>query len=1138
MASCVWVLFFGGYTALYATDVSFAPQNLGLMIAGFMVPPALVWMILNAAARREDVMFYSETLKADLESMLFPSEETARIINKDIERLCRQAAEVSTASKAVLKSLNRARHGLRNEIRDFSNLSNKAEHKIEGLAEAMRLKIQGVSELSATLDDHVQAVEKNIEVRLNDFETLGSRLEDKADRLNEKLEIGTKRLNAVTVEFDETWNKTQNSLDATISSMSKTSSDIGKRLEKAHAALDGDIDTIRTISDEIGQKIEEAGQEYKGHIQDFDTSVNEARQGLDLSASQWSELTSRLSDTAGDLHRQGEVLRKAVDTSVYNLEDTVGILEDKSEECETRLNKSADVLYKASLNLETHLTSFDTVNIELEERASAIEGVASMASEKLTDSCGQLAKNLADMQNQTQASIRDLKALDQDHQSVLSAMTEMMKQSALDLEGSVNTAKNHCQELESFTTDQEEKLKLYVATISDNLKSVEHSLEIPLDDLNHAINRANASYETIEATLSKRVGDLNAVTEKASESSLHICTVLKEQAQNIATLSGSVAGHSKRLTEQLEVSKTALKDEIEGCMDGLETVTGKIDEKAGYLSHISVSVNKDMEDIHSNLFGHCGKIEEITANAFEHLQGVDQALEAKITLLKTRSDEALGSVADVQEALNATVQYVDPLYRRAIDRMDKTQERFEVLKHSFENISDSNLEKLHQIGIVFDERLEALKGGTEEAEEALEHASHSFEKKAETVMNYSDKAVQKVSAVSDVLNEQFTSLHLTTDQAVLKMETTQKAAQEQFHDFLASIAEAKAQLESAGYDFEGNANKAVHTVEKAEARLMETGEKMRLEAKDFEAQAHNIVQNAGAAVQAVEQKTQTLVSSAKSSLDTIKHSGEQFGEQAEILKNYMNQSLESSKAYSQELKSQACLVADASQLTSEKITKATGALQSNIDGIHKISNDTSQKLKIITQDLGDESSRLVMVSKESIESVQKAAQGFGKQSESLFKASQDAAQQAQKLEQGRMALERGAFMNSAKFVIESLHSMAVDFNRMLDGDVPEKTWKAYQKGDMGAFTRRLVGLEDKVSIQKAREKYSKDHEFRTYIQRYIRQFEELYKHAERNDHNAVLSATFASSEIGKLYEFLCQVSAKQSCFHKETLKAA
>ena len=123
--------------------------------------------------------------------------------------------------------------------------------------------------------------------------------------------------------------------------------------------------------------------------------------------------------------------------------------------------------------------------------------------------------------------------------------------------------------------------------------------------------------------------------------------------------------------------------------------------------------------------------------------------------------------------------------------------------------------------------------------------------------------------------------------------------------------------------------------------------------------------------------------------------------------------------------------------------------------------------------------------------------------------------------------QRDAFMTSAKFVIESLHSLSVDFTRLLDGEVSEKTWKKFNRGDVYAFTRRLISLGDKLPMEKIRAKYADDADFRTYVQRFIRQFEEVYHQARENDHGALLESTFVSSDLGRLYEILCQASGKE-----------
>ena len=91
--------------------------------------------------------------------MIFPSEERAQVIHKDIEALCAQANELSTSSKAILNSIHRARVGLRNEIRDFSGLSQKTEFHIDRLADSLAERSKKLLELTDEIEKRTTSLD-------------------------------------------------------------------------------------------------------------------------------------------------------------------------------------------------------------------------------------------------------------------------------------------------------------------------------------------------------------------------------------------------------------------------------------------------------------------------------------------------------------------------------------------------------------------------------------------------------------------------------------------------------------------------------------------------------------------------------------------------------------------------------------------------------------------------------------------------------------------------------------------------------------------------------------------------------------------------------------------------------------------
>lgn len=143
----------------------------------------------------------------------------------------------------------------------------------------------------------------------------------------------------------------------------------------------------------------------------------------------------------------------------------------------------------------------------------------------------------------------------------------------------------------------------------------------------------------------------------------------------------------------------------------------------------------------------------------------------------------------------------------------------------------------------------------------------------------------------------------------------------------------------------------------------------------------------------------------------------------------------------------------------------------------------------------------------------------------IHAASEKAALMVKALREEDARMQRDNVIASSKFLIEGLHSLSVDLSRMVHGYISEKMWKLYQRGDIETFTRELFksGQND---LKAAQDKYKEDGTFRTCANRYMRQFDDLYAQATENDHGGLLSATFASSEVGRLYAVLCIISGK------------
>jgi hypothetical protein len=105
-------------------------------------------------------------------------------------------------------------------------------------------------------------------------------------------------------------------------------------------------------------------------------------------------------------------------------------------------------------------------------------------------------------------------------------------------------------------------------------------------------------------------------------------------------------------------------------------------------------------------------------------------------------------------------------------------------------------------------------------------------------------------------------------------------------------------------------------------------------------------------------------------------------------------------------------------------------------------------------------------------------------------------------------------------VTEGLESVAIDINRILDTHVSEDDWNRYNRGDKGVFLRKILGMRTRSKLGRINKLYRETATFRDYVNRYLRQFDDLITVAKRSDHEGVASASLMTSDAGKVYLLL------------------
>lgn len=111
-------------------------------------------------------------------------------------------------------------------------------------------------------------------------------------------------------------------------------------------------------------------------------------------------------------------------------------------------------------------------------------------------------------------------------------------------------------------------------------------------------------------------------------------------------------------------------------------------------------------------------------------------------------------------------------------------------------------------------------------------------------------------------------------------------------------------------------------------------------------------------------------------------------------------------------------------------------------------------------------------------------------------------------------------------VVESLNSLSVDIANAIDHETSVELWDRYQRGETNVFTRRLYTLQGQQTFDEIRNKYSRESEFRTAVDRYLTDFEQLLSKETGNGQNQALAQSYLTSDTGKVYTMLAHAAGR------------
>ncbi|MDQ3144992.1 MAG: hypothetical protein M3Q57_08990 [Pseudomonadota bacterium] len=169
--------------------------------------------------------------------------------------------------------------------------------------------------------------------------------------------------------------------------------------------------------------------------------------------------------------------------------------------------------------------------------------------------------------------------------------------------------------------------------------------------------------------------------------------------------------------------------------------------------------------------------------------------------------------------------------------------------------------------------------------------------------------------------------------------------------------------------------------------------------------------------------------------------------------------------------------------------------------------------------------RLAEVDRVATHAVTTAREASDRLTQQMLSIGQSAVALEAYLEQSRAAQRKDDgedFARRVSLLMDSMHSAAIDVQKILSDEVDEKAWGAYLKGNRGVFTRRAVRLIGGTETRAIAAHYDSDPEFQESVNRYVHDFEAMLRRVLAERDGGMMAVTLMSGDMGKLYVALAQ----------------
>lgn len=1082
--------------------ITSSPLTLGGILASVLAPVAMMWLCIATWQRRSDANLYAQALKEELRSMIFPSAEETSLLNEDIRQMMKQAADMSASSRASIKAIQRARSGLRAELRDFSGVTQKAEFHIDRLTDTLGKRAEELLSLTETIEAQSTVIADKAQRGVTSWENISAEISELSEEVDGIFTSGTVKLTAASDEAVDKIKAIEVALLDAVQNLSQKIGNVADQIDTTSHTLDSQADKLGAVSQSI-----KGGAE---RLEDSLIGAEKISQAVEGVMDVMSASLGKVEQTAENLITRTETIEKRLEERADTLKESA----EKLLENTNGLQQVGDIAtHKLGEALSMAISGADTITSAVRKSRDMMEKSAQEAQEQITlttrlsdEKFSELAKSAQDHRNQLNQLLAEL---DAKRSAIDNAVTGLEKTQETVVDAAVRTQES----------------------LLEAAEAMQEKSQRPLSLINESIDRLAAQTVAIDDKIAVRVAEVGQETSKLKQIGETLATSLKESTQEMSVTLGEVKSQSRIIDEELAAQRQAIKSMLADIEETAAGASDVIKSRHEALQEAFESSEEQIENLGVKFFDRgdalLQKMEEASSNVVSYEGKLVDVLQAiDITSLKTES-----SLRHTIETLSDLSAKAEPQCHIMVEKANLLNERYTQLQENLVTTGDMALSCLSDMGESLDQRFEKLGASTMETSKSMLELTDNLTISLRDIRTVSQDTQERLAQIQTGVKGRTDDLQLITDQVRLKVDALHTNLETHIKSLGTVVGKAISDLDDATEQFGESTQLLDRQAENAVAKLAAGSRQYIEESRLLAEVGEQAVRKAAGVVQALRDESVNLVDASRMNLGELQKTGETLSVRAQEIETYLKGSLTIAQNYGEEMRAQAAMIAEQSSVVADTIANSTSRLVSKVAEIQNQSQDAVSNIEESRQKLSAEGSRLESYTRSAIAAVDETGNVFSKHSANLYKSVAEMADQAKKFRESQLRIERESFLSAAKFVIESLYSLAVDVSRHLENDVDDRIMRAYQKGDVAAYVRHLAEIAPRMPLDKAQRKFIEDSEFRVYVLRFIRQFEELLEQSQANDYADLLSSVFSTSDIGKLYKVLCEIAGRSAKEH-------